>query len=62
VPEAVEMTACWEAPRPSHKPWKSLARFPHFHRTTTATLSQTNSERRHSSAIRPTSSPGSSFD
>src|SRR5438477_4846655 len=38
VPEAVEMTASWKALRSSHKPWKSRARFPHFHRTATATL------------------------
>src|SRR5438876_12383180 len=38
VPEAVEMTASWKALRSSHKPWKSRARFPHFHPTATATL------------------------
>src|SRR5436190_19867572 len=38
VPEAVEMTASWKALRSSHQPWKSRARFPHFHRTATATL------------------------
>src|SRR5438477_12116226 len=32
------MTAWWKALRSSHKPWKSLPRFPHFHRTATATL------------------------
>src|SRR5713226_6057356 len=28
----------WKALRSSHKPWKSRARFPHFHRAATATL------------------------
>ena|SRR5438477_8496112 len=36
----------WKALRSSHKPWKSRARFPPFHRTATATLTLKNQLRK----------------
>ena len=38
MPESGGNDGMWKALRSSPKPWKSLLRFPHFHRTATATL------------------------
>src|SRR3954453_9231061 len=52
APEGVGNDGLWKALRSSHRPWKSLSRFPHSHRMATARLTS-NPPRKELSSVTP---------